>query len=59
MGDELLTMIAKKYATYGLDFLHGVNSISWSSESTFNLILSCHMAKCDELTAPMKDFLAR
>ena len=35
MGDELRTMIAKRYATYGLDFLHGAKYISWSSESTF------------------------
>ena len=50
MGDELQTMIVKSYATYGLDFLHGAKYISWSSESTFNSILSCRMAKYDELT---------
>ena len=35
---QFQTMIAEKYTTYILDFLHGARYMPWGSESTFRLI---------------------
>jgi hypothetical protein len=45
---QIQTAIAEKYISYRLAFWHGARYMSWSSESTFRLILPFHMAKCQQ-----------